>query len=363
MTNYWGGGGALLGGALFVGAWKRCLDRPTAGLGAALGLGAAILSQTRPLEGLLLAAPLSLIIALRLRQRAAAAGLAAAAVLAAAGAWTLLYDARVTGDACKLPYLVYEENYNPAPLFVWQSGLRRVPDPGVAEIRDLWRDWNLAQYERHRTPWGLKDALLEKLGDFDEAWLEPLPVKVFVALPLLGLCGATLGWLGAAWAAGSAVIFTLLFYFPHYSAPFGGIFFLLVAAGMRRCWDWTWRRRPVGRAAVAAAALWLVSYTVLFLGRKIENPRGAWSYFRREAVDRMRAMGGRHLVLVRYGKGATYHDDWVANEADIDAAPVVWAWSLSPAGDRELEDYYRDRFIWRLEVVPPTPVFKLEKKP
>ena len=59
---------------------------------------------------------------------------------------------------------------------------------------------------------------------------------------------------------------------------------------------------------------------------------------------------GRHLALVRY---AADHDpksvEWVYNAADIDDARVVWAREMSPAKDRELLDYFRNRNVWLVE--------------
>ncbi len=357
LTNYWGGGVALLGGALFLGAWKRLLESATARNGALLGVGLAVLANSRPMEGFLFSTPLLAWLAWKSRPRAAALA-ALLGVLVPVGAWMALYNFRVTGNPLTMPYMLYEKTYNPSPLFIWQSGLREVPDPGIPEIHDLWFGWNLDGYTRHRTPAGFCKAMAGKLWDFDEAWLEPLPIKVFLALPFFGLCGASLLWLGLAGAAASAVVFTLLFYFPHYSAPVGGLFFLLVIAGMRRAWAWRWRGRPLGALSVAVTAAWCLGRTVLFAGKKMESPHAAWSYFRAEALEKMESMGGRHLVLVRYGPGASYHDDWVTNGADIDGSQVVWAWSVSPDEDRKLEDYFAGRAVWTLDVIPPRPVFK-----
>ncbi|MBI3553258.1 MAG: hypothetical protein HY077_12255 [Elusimicrobia bacterium] len=359
LTNYWGGAAALLGGALFVGAWKRAWDEPSRGSGLALAAGAALLANSRPLEGLALCVPLGASLFWKSPDRSKSVWAAFAGIMVLVGSWMAYYNWRVTGSPWKLPYLLYEETYNPAPLFVWQKGLREIPDPGVPEIRDLWREWNLGQYERQRSLGGLLGALKEKLADFDEAWLEPLPIKLFLGLALLGFCGPLALRLGLLWAFLSALVFPLLFYYPHYSAPAGALFFLLVVCGMRGAWDWRWRGRPVGRLLVIAATGWCLVRSVLFLGRKAANPRTAWSYYRLQALEEMKAMGGRHLVLVRYGRGSTYHDDWVANEADIDRSPVVWAWRLSEEEDRRLEQYYADRAVWSLDVVPPRPVFKL----
>lgn len=362
LTNYWGGGVALLGGALVLGAWRRALDAPNWKVGALLGTGLALLANSRPFEGLLFSLPLILVLLWKRRPGWRTVLACAAAVMAPAVLWMALYNTRVTGNMWKLPYLLYEQTYNPAPLFIWKHGLRQVPESGVPAISGLWQEWNLGQYEKQQTLRGFLSVLRGKLSDFDEAWLEPLPIKFFLALPFFGLCGQTLMWLGLELAVLLGFLFTELFYFPHYTAPLGAVLFLLVVAGMRHAWDWRWRGRPMGRLAVIVTVMWCLGRSVFFLGRKSESPRTAWSYRRLEARERLLAMGGKHLVLVSYGPTASYHDDWVSNEADIDASPIVWAWSLGPKDDAALEEHYPGRAVWILAVVPPTPVLELLRR-
>ena len=58
---------------------------------------------------------------------------------------------------------------------------------------------------------------------------------------------------------------------------------------------------------------------------------------------------GKQLVFVRYYPQHIFQDEWVYNDADIDAARVVWARDLSPEQNTKLRQYYPDRTAWLLE--------------
>jgi hypothetical protein len=72
-----------------------------------------------------------------------------------------------------------------------------------------------------------------------------------------------------------------------------------------------------------------------------------------EAV--LKGHGGRHLVFVRHGPYADIHDEWVANGADIDAGPIVYARAMSEVEDAELRAYYDDRRAWRVDIAMDRP--------
>jgi hypothetical protein len=85
-------------------------------------------------------------------------------------------------------------------------------------------------------------------------------------------------------------------------------------------------------------------------------------------LSELQQLSGQHLVLVRYGPDHSPHEEWVFNDADIDASKVIWARDLSgqpverrPLGaglhappnesrdpNQALIDYFSDRSVWLL---------------
>jgi len=53
--------------------------------------------------------------------------------------------------------------------------------------------------------------------------------------------------------------------------------------------------------------------------------------------------------LVQYGKTSRSRNQWVYNDADVDASQVVWAWDMGPARNRELLDYFKARRVWSID--------------
>jgi hypothetical protein len=70
---------------------------------------------------------------------------------------------------------------------------------------------------------------------------------------------------------------------------------------------------------------------------------GDWSRQRDEIRRFLLAMPGQHLVLV------DGHRDWVANAADLEAAPIVWARRRDPERDRILLEAFPKRRLWTVD--------------
>jgi hypothetical protein len=372
--SYWGGTCAVIGGALIFGALGRAalLGRagppgpaglakkkagPEAGCGPGgppyIAAGLAILANTRPFEGsllaLLCAITLSLTIPLkRFRRIAAVTTLLLLPVLA----WMAYYNYRVTGNALELPYRAYEKQYAIWSPFLWQKHPSPEPHYNNDFLRAFWVDGDgpFKQFER--------DHIL-KVHVYDFFQLE----QFYLGVPLF-LCICVCLWaltrnrksrlsliLLAAFAALAAVECRMV---PHYAAPATVVIFGVAAASLRIL-----RRTWPGRRTEALYVTWAV--LALFAaetGWRLSTPSGRYfasgpDYHR--AAKRERALAqiasepGKQLVIVRYGPKHDLFEELVYNLADIDSGRVVWARSLGPELDRALLEYYPDRKIWLAE--------------
>ena len=72
------------------------------------------------------------------------------------------------------------------------------------------------------------------------------------------------------------------------------------------------------------------------------------NYDRAQTLADLRHRAGKSLVIVRYIDGHNPEDEWVYNDADIDAAKVIWARDME-AGNQRLLDYFRDRQVYLVE--------------
>ena len=159
---------------------------------------------------------------------------------------------------------------------------------------------------------------------------------------------------------------------PHYAAPLVSLFYALLMQCCRHMRVWTWKARPAGLLLVRAIPL-VCLVMVLFrmnaarLGLMVEalwppawystvKPQG----FPRESIRKqLSQLPGRDLVIVRYGpRHQPFWYEWVYNEADIDAAPIVWAREMDPVSNEKLLRYFHDRRAWLLESNQALPVLK-----
>jgi hypothetical protein len=382
--SYWGGMMAALGGALVFGALPRVLSRPRVVPSVVLGIGLAILANSRPYEGLLASIPVFVVLGhrcLRSPTQEQVLPLLRRVVVpvCSIGLLTLLamgyYNFRQTGNAFVTAYQVYADTYQMQPIFAWER-FREPPVYHQPILRQVFTRGasNSAQYEQ------LVQAVAPKLRDhLLNFWT--FYCGVAFTLPLLMAMVAMRSFVWCALASVAAVSGGLmlgsLWIFPHYAAPMTGPLFIVLTYGWSRLRAFRFRRRRTGlfvaRIIVAlCATLLVVRIAAVCLGLKPETRHGSlvalltytlsaqstvpgWPYQRAATENQLEQSGGAHLILVRYAQNHNLASEWVYNKADIDRAPVVWAREMSPAQNRQLIDYFHSRHVWLLEADQPAP--------
>ncbi|MGH7550800.1 MAG: hypothetical protein ACREK3_08645 [Gemmatimonadota bacterium] len=351
--SYWGGAVAAAGGALLYGGVRRLLDNPRLRDGVFLGLGLAILANSRPFEGFLVSLPVVALLSWGLIRRGTGRLLAALGVTLAILAVTITmmgyYNYRVTGDFLTMPHKAYTEMYAVTPNFFWQEA----PDLSGREFRHpefeaFFRDYALERYEEMRDPWVFLGRSLGKLMTIHLFFLGP------GILALIGLRRAVRDrWVLLAAGIWAVLLLAELFTgtWPHYLAPATGLIFLVMIASLRALHEISSPRLEGRRAVLLIAVFFALSLPLRLLVLDTQEERSPASFAQRRhaVIEELRRRPGRDLVIVDYGPEHNVHREWVYNEADIDEAEIVWARDMGNENE-ELIDYFRERRIWHLEV-------------
>ena len=370
INSYWGGAAPAIGGLLVLGATPRLMRRPRARYALLMALGMAILANSRPYEGFVLSFAVVAWMAAWLLRQPRPLALAArllvpmALVLVPCGGAMSYYYWRVTGNPLRMPYQADRDQYAPAGIFLWERP-RAIPAYRHTSMRDFYVGWELEKFLEAKTPSGLARNTAGKAVAFWMFYLGPaltLPL-VFGRRLFRDRRVRPLVAIGAVFVGG---LLLDTWFYAHYAAPIVGLVYALVLQGMRHLHA----GGPRGEAAVRWVVVVCVAMAAL---RAVGQPLAfymppdwpmTWYYTRPGNTGRARIQTqlqhepGRHLVLVRYRPGHNAFEEWVYNEASIDAAPVVWAREMDPARNRELLDYFKDRRAWLVEAdsVPPAVV-------
>ncbi len=362
--NYWGGAVALAGGAIVLGAFRRILRAPTVRDSLWLGLGMAILANSRPYEGFVFSA---LICATLLVWMIAKGGPAWHVSifrigLPLAGAMMLLvaqigyYNYRITGSALRMPYVVCEETYGIAPLFIFQA---EKPEPVYRhqELRELQYYYRYFYRTQRESWWALIKATAIKVHTI----LESCMWSRLLLVPLLAAPWAIWRdrWLRLAIPGGlifSAAMLLGTWVSPHYAAPAASVFIVLVVASMRRLKVWSPLGRRCGLFLLRGTLCLCVIPSVKPLWHLTHPDWHYWGYQRSDMLQKLEAEPGKHLVFVHYTRNHNPHREWVYNSADIDGAKVVLARIMSPEQNASLRGYFADHHLWVIEAdaLPPT---------
>lgn len=368
INGYWSASIVAFGGALILGALPRIQKHSRARDAILMAIGLTALANSRPYEGLILSIPVAAMMFWWLyrnrgkRRTWTRVFLPLAAFLAAAGIATGYYYWRVTGDPFRMTYQVNRDTYATAPYFLWQQP-RSEPAYHHRVFRDFYR-WELAQFNENRTLRGALRRTGDKLMSWWLFYLGPaltLPLLAFpnvlrdrrMRFPLIALAAFVAGLVPQTWSL------------PHYFAPATALLYLILLQCMRHLRFWGGRRSIYGAATVRMIVAVCCCMVVLRVFAAITHtaiepawPRG--NLERAATIQQLKHEPGQDLIIVRYqpsyGLNHDVDHEWVYNDADIDAAKVVWARDMGKEENRELVRYFADRKIWALNGDAPHPV-------
>jgi hypothetical protein len=88
---------------------------------------------------------------------------------------------------------------------------------------------------------------------------------------------------------------------------------------------------------------------------RIESPWPRGNLERAMIVRQLQHLHGQNLVIMAYGPQHNLAREWVYNDADIDAAKIVWARDMGKYDNRELLQYFRGRKVWLVQADDPVP--------
>jgi hypothetical protein len=367
MNSYWGGAVAATGGALVLGALPRITRGPTTRDTLLLGVGIAILANSRPFEGLLLCIPASLFLLrwlagktnpnFHLHRRIRTALLPLAALLFLLAAFMGYYNWRLTGSPLLFPHRLNVRTYDTAPVFVW-GHVKPPRQYNNQQFVDFYVDWEREEYPG--TFAGFKSASWLKATRYSSAFFWMGLLLAFPGLPF-ALRDGRIWLLVITFFLGLAGLFTVTWSNSHYAAPLTCVIFALLVQSIRHLRTMRIARRPIGIALSWAVVALLATDTTSAVKHRSCDPL-SWTCHgdpTRAAIQKtLENTPGKHLVIVRYAEDHNVHDEWVFNGAEIDNAKVLWARELAPEQNEKLFAYFRDRQIWL--VTPDTDNTSLE---
>ena len=370
-NSYWGGAVPAIGGALVLGALPRIKRHQRVRDSLLMGLGLAILANSRPYESLFFCLPVAGLLLVfilgkekpqrPLQNIVVPIGLVLVFTIAAMG----YYFWRTTGSPINTPYLINTKTYNPVPYFPWQT-LKPVPEYHHAIMRNFYLGWGIGHFTS-----GTSSPVLLALSKAYTFWLFFLgPIftvpflMLFIVLPygislkdinpktrfLLLVCVAT-----------TIGLLLPMYFNPHYPAPMTCAIYALLLQGMRHLMSWQRRGRLIGLAMIRTiVATCIILMPIRALTRTLHPPIPSpfpitWCSPPIELQDRaalqsqLSVRDGRHLIIVRYQPDHSGLQEWVYNEADIDNAKVVWVRDMGPHSNEELISYFKDRRVWLID--------------
>jgi hypothetical protein len=358
INTYWGGFIPAAGGALLFGSYARLIRKPNAVSGVLLGVGIALLANTRPFEGCILTAFVLISLALQLYSRRSrlkmpdlvTSGLALLIVCTLTAAGMMTYFRAVTGSPVVLPYRVNQLTYG------WPMTLPWYSPPNVelrhADLRDYYK-WEVREHDKVTTFKGFLESTPMKLAMLWRFFVGPA-----LTIPLLFLPYA---WhrkrLRILFISALVVLACVIVEqsgYPHYYSPAAACIVAIELECLRRVWSY--RRQAVGLIFLILLSSIAVRAFVPFKRTTRETPpsqlwccRTDRGQDRAEVIRTLESTPGKHLVLVSFKRDTWDLPEWIYNDADIDASRIIWADDMGDSANAELIRYYAERTPWRVQ--------------
>jgi len=358
INSYWGGAVAATGGALVLGAMPRIVRRARTRDALLLGVGIAILANTRPYEGLLLCIPVAGWFLWWLAGKTKSPAqphtrivrvlAPLAVVLTLTVGFIGYYNWRLTGNALLFPHALNSQTYRTMGLFLWDHPKEPL-EYHNRQFEDFYNGWEPEDYQNTWPDvWKVSAEKLTRSGSTYFWWgalllLPGLPFVFFdrkMRVPIL------------IFLLGTAAFLTSIWSFPHYAAPLTCVIFLLLVQAIRHLRTIRLGGRPLG-LALSWAIIYLLAADVAFSVPHHICDQLDWACkgdpSRAAIAKKLSNTAGKHLIMVRYEEDHNLHDEWVYNGAEIDTAKVLWARELDPVQNAKLFAYFKDRQIWLVE--------------
>lgn len=353
-NSYWGGSLAALAGAVLVGSAGRIwtAEKAQTRYSVLAAIAIVVLFNRRPFEGGLLAAGITAATVYWVAKRGKRPlgrellrlAIPALLVLVPCAIADGYYNFRATGDPLLMPYAKVIESQMVARHDILMAAAP-VPRFQTPEARQLHMKVELDYFQNRRQhPIASLRLPLFQLWAF---FFGPALTIPLLAIPLvwkdrrfkgilLILSGCLLVNLTETWLM------------PHYLSPELPLLWIVVVAGLERLYR---SRRPILRNLATAAIFAAIAGNLAPIMADVAKGRHLdFSWERSPVVAKLEQIPGRHVVVVQYLPGHSVEQEFVYNDADIDASRIVWARDLGWERDRELLSYYHDRRIWLLRV-------------
>jgi hypothetical protein len=349
MNSYWGGSVSATGGALVVGSLPRIIKHLRVGDAALMALGAALMANSRPFEGVIFCLPVAAaLVAWLLSKQGPAMVLALrrlilplAVLFGATLAFTTYYNWRVTGNALLLPEALELRGEN-FPMFLGQA--QKPPlHYSNPQFEYLYNTYMPTAYPRTAMR-----SLVWKANIFWMFFLGSALTVPVVAFPWV-LRDQRTRFLLVQCLVSALALLAVRPFFPHYAAPLTATVFILLIQAMRHLSLWKIGQKPVGLVLCRLVVLLTVARLPYAVADQARNPGCPWSFERARITRQLDAVPGKQLVLVRYSPQHNAAIEWVYNPADVDGAKIVWAREIPGVSIEPLLEHYEERKVWLLE--------------